>query len=94
MNPSLSGLRYIMHNHPWISSLSGVLANIVVLTTIILISWTRLFSQDKQLLETSRETMEERTDMEILETIETLTDNFGAPRDKLGSVADGSKLLM
>ena len=30
MNPSLSGLRYIMHNHPWISSLSGVLANIVV----------------------------------------------------------------
>ena len=82
-----------MHNHPWISSLSGVLANIVVLTTIILISWTRLFSQDKQLLETSREILEERNDVKILETIETLTDNFGAPRDKLGSVS-GSELLM
>ena len=82
-----------MHNHPWISSLSGVLANIVVLSTIILISWTRLFSQDKQLLEPAREMREERHDMKILETIETLTDNFGAPRDKLGSVS-GSELLM
>ena len=76
-----------MHNHPLISSLSGILANIVVLTTIILISWTRLFSQDKQLLEPSRELMEERSDMKILETIETLTDNFCAPRDKLGSIS-------
>ena len=77
-----------MHNHPLISSLSGILANIVVLTTIILISWTRLFSQDKQLLEPSGEIMEERADMKILETIETLTDNFDgrAPRDKLSSV--------
>ena len=76
-----------MHNHPWISSLSGILANIVVLTTIILISWTRLFSQDKQLLEPVREMTEERGDMKILGTIETLTDNFSAPRDKLGSVS-------
>ena len=87
MKPFLSGLRYIMHNYPWISSLSGILANIVVLTTIILISWTRLFSQDKQLLEPRREMMEERSDMKILETIETLTDNFCAPRDKLGSIS-------
>ena len=86
MNPFLSGLRYIMHNYPWISSLSGILANIVVLTTIILISWTRLFSQDKQLLEPRGEMMEERSDMKILESIETLTDNFGAPSDKLGSI--------
>ena len=82
-----------MHNHPLISSLSGILANIVVLTTIILISWTRLFSQDKQLLETRREITGERNDMKILETIETLTDNFAAPKDKLGSVG-GSEMLM
>ena len=76
-----------MHNHPLISSLSGILANIVVLTTIILISWTRLFSQDKQLLEPRRENMEERPDMKILETIETLTDSFGPPRDKGASIS-------
>ena len=76
-----------MHNYPWISSLSGILANITVLTTISLISWTRLFSQDKPGLEHSGEMMEERRDMKILETIETLTDNFCAPRDKLGSIS-------
>ena len=37
----LSGLRYVMHYHPWISSLSGILANIAVLSIIILISWSR-----------------------------------------------------
>lgn len=46
----LSGLRYIMHHHPWISSLSGIIANIAVLTIIILISWTRFFSPDDEVL--------------------------------------------
>ena len=30
-----------MHHHPWLSSLSGILANIAVLSVIMLISWTR-----------------------------------------------------
>ena len=40
----LSGLRHIMYHHPWISSVSGIIANIIVLTTIILISYTRYVS--------------------------------------------------
>ena len=40
----LSGLRHIMYHHPWISSVSGIIANITVLTTIILISYTRYVS--------------------------------------------------
>ena len=40
----LSGLRHIMYHHPWISSVSGIIANIIVLSTIILISYTRYVS--------------------------------------------------
>ena len=80
MEAELSGLRYIMHNHPWVSSLSGILANIAVLTTICLISWTRLFSREEVLvdqdLNRTRVLREEQNDkMEI----ETLTDNFVSP---------------
>ena len=44
IHAELSGLRYVMHHHPWLSSLSGILANVAVLTIIILISWTRSVS--------------------------------------------------
>ena len=89
----LSGLRYIMHNHPWISSLSGILANIAVLTTICLISWTRLFSREEELLELDPRTRlgrEERKDK--ISEIETLTDNFVSqiPLDKFDSFIKGN----
>ena len=83
-----------MHSHPWISSLSGVLANIAVLTTICLISWTRLFSSDRDLParddERATPGREQRNDK--ISDIETLTDNFGAPIpiDKLDSFSGGS----
>eukprot|EP00092_Neocalanus_flemingeri_P082141 GFUD01102773.1.p1 GENE.GFUD01102773.1~~GFUD01102773.1.p1 ORF type:complete len:166 (+),score=42.00 GFUD01102773.1:1-498(+) len=48
VHAQLSGLRHIMHHHPWISSISGVVANIIILTIIILISWTRIFTLDTQ----------------------------------------------
>ena len=44
VHAELSGLRHIMYHHPWISSVSGIIANITVLTTIILISYTRYVS--------------------------------------------------
>ena len=80
-----------MHNHPWISSLSGILANIAVLTTIILISWTRLFSRDNQLMVEQQDIKrisggtEESNDK--ISEIETLTDNLlsSIPVDKLDS---------
>ena len=37
-----------MYHHPWITSIGGILANIVVLTTIILISSTRFLTVDKE----------------------------------------------
>ena len=37
-----------MYHHPWITSIGGILANIIVLTTIILISSTRFLTVDKE----------------------------------------------
>lgn len=54
IHAELSGLRYVMHHHPWLSSLSGILANVAVLTIIILISWTRLFAPDAETLHESQ----------------------------------------
>merc|ERR1712038_1688158 len=42
IHAQLSGLRHIMYHHPWISSLTGILANISTLTLILLISWAKL----------------------------------------------------
>jgi len=47
VHAKLSGLRHIMYHHPWISSISGIIANIIVLTTIILISSTRFLMTNK-----------------------------------------------
>jgi len=46
----LTGLRHIMYHHPWISTFSAVLSNIILLTTIILVSWTRFFTPDDRRL--------------------------------------------
>ena len=45
VHAELSGLRHIMYHHPWISSVSGIIANIILLTTIIIISYTRYLYQ-------------------------------------------------
>jgi len=41
IHAELRGLRFLMYRHPWISALCGVTSNIVILTSIILISWAR-----------------------------------------------------
>ena len=50
VHAQLSGLRHIMYHHPWISSVSGVVANIIILTVIILISWSRWACNMKEAL--------------------------------------------
>lgn len=56
----LTGLRHIMYHHPWISTFTAVLSNIILLTTIILVSWTRFFTpDDTKLIEAEEERMRE-----------------------------------
>merc|ERR1719234_1064765 len=46
IHAELRGLRFLMYRHPWISALCGVTSNIVILTSIILISWARFLQGD------------------------------------------------
>ena len=41
VHAEFSGLRHIMYHHPWLSTTAGILSNILILTIIMLISWTR-----------------------------------------------------
>jgi len=47
IHAEFSGLRHIMYHHPWISTFTGVFSNIVILSLIILMSWTRFFTDDE-----------------------------------------------
>ena len=42
-----------MYRHPWVSALCGVTSNIVILTSIILISWARFLQGDSPAPSTS-----------------------------------------
>jgi len=46
VHAELSGLRHIMFHHPYICTTAGVLSNVVLLTMIVLISWTRFFTDE------------------------------------------------
>jgi len=46
IHAEFSGLRHILYHHPWLSTFIGVTANFILLSTIILISWSRLFTND------------------------------------------------
>jgi len=47
LQASLTGLRHLMYRHPWVSSVLGVGTNILVLSTIIAVSWAR-FNQAEE----------------------------------------------
>jgi len=50
IHAELKGLRHLMYRHPWISSFLGVSMNILILSTILLVSWSRfLQSRDDEL---------------------------------------------
>eukprot|EP00088_Acartia_fossae_P053179 TRINITY_DN6039_c0_g1_i1.p1 TRINITY_DN6039_c0_g1~~TRINITY_DN6039_c0_g1_i1.p1 ORF type:complete len:366 (-),score=56.31 TRINITY_DN6039_c0_g1_i1:79-1176(-) len=47
IHAEFSGLRHIIYTHPWISTAVGVMGNFILLSTIILISWSRFFTDDR-----------------------------------------------
>jgi len=53
IHAELRGLRFLMYRHPWVSALCGVTSNIVILTSIILISWARFLQGDSPAPSTS-----------------------------------------
>lgn len=48
IHAEFSGLRHIIYHHPWISTAVGVCGNFILLSTIILISWTRFFTTEDE----------------------------------------------
>jgi len=65
IHANLSGLRHIMYHHPWVSSVTGVFANIIILTLVILISSARflmpsnVFSEEEHSIR-SKDTLRDR----------------------------------
>ena len=49
IHAELKGLRHLMYRHPWVSSFLGVSTNILILTTIILMSWARFLQPEDNL---------------------------------------------
>merc|ERR1719337_628382 len=43
VHAEFSGLRRILYRHPWFSTVVGVSSNMIILSIIILISWTTFF---------------------------------------------------
>ena len=43
----ISGLKYLMYRHPWISSFFGISTFISILATIILVSWARFVQNEE-----------------------------------------------
>merc|ERR1712168_1414187 len=41
LEASLTGLRHLMYRHPWLSSFLGVGTNILIISTVIAVSWAR-----------------------------------------------------
>jgi len=58
IHAELKGLRHLMYRHPWVSSFLGVSTNILILTTIILISWARFLQPDAEDAELPTDTTE------------------------------------
>jgi len=47
IHAELNGLRHLMYRHPWFSSFLGVSFNILILSTIILVSWARFLQPEE-----------------------------------------------
>jgi len=72
IHAELKGLRHLMYRHPWISSFLGVATNILILTTILLVSWSRFLQSGGDELDTLNEENEEVIDDQ--ESVEDLAD--------------------
>jgi hypothetical protein len=69
LEASLSGLRHVMYRHPWVSAVLGVGTNMLILLTIIAVSWTRFRMQG------SVSTVVERLENDEVEEDEDNEDN-------------------
>jgi len=90
---SLTGLRHLMYRHSWFSAVLGVGTNILILMTIIGVSWTRFRLAGASNMESFEEEMEEEIESEvedIVEVVEEEPSSTEAPpqdEDELQAVA-------
>jgi len=89
---SLTGLRHLMYRHSWFSAVLGVGTNILILMTIIGVSWTRFRLAGASSMESFEEEMEEEIESEvedIVEVVEEEPSSTAAPQneDELQAVA-------
>jgi len=66
---SLTGLRHLMYRHSWFSALLGVGTNILILMTIIGVSWTRFRLAGAA---TNMESFEEEIESEVEDIVEVV----------------------
>merc|ERR1719339_587440 len=82
---SLTGLRHLMYRHSWFSAVLGVGTNILILMTIIGVSWTRFRLAGAAANMESFEEMEEEIESEvedIVEVVEEEPSSTAAPQDE------------
>merc|ERR1719341_607827 len=65
IHAELNGLRHLMYRHPWFSSFLGVSFNILILSTIILVSWARFLQPEETEDRTARDTSDDNRSHEI-----------------------------
>jgi len=74
IHAELKGLRHLMYRHPWISAFLGVTMNILILGTILFVSWSRFLQSGDDDLDTLNEENEEVLDDQNTESVEDLAD--------------------
>merc|ERR1711970_645805 len=82
---SLTGLRHLMYRHSWFSAVLGVGTNILILMTIIGVSWTRFRLAGASSMERFEEEMDEEIESEvedIVEVVEEEPSSSAAPQDE------------
>jgi len=90
IHAQLSGLRHIMYHHPWISSLTGILANISTLTLILLISWAKLTTSTTSTTSTAPQKHVTRPERQVSESSEeevTILDKPDGKEDTIETVS-------
>jgi len=80
---SLTGLRHLMYRHSWFSALLGVGTNILILMTIIGVSWSRFRLGGATSMESFEEEMEEmESEVEDIIEVEEESSSTVLPQDE------------
>merc|ERR1719370_930580 len=82
---SLTGLRHLMYRHSWFSAVLGVGTNILILMTIIGVSWTRFrLAGATSSMESFEEEMEDEIESEVEDIVEVVEEpsSTAAPQDE------------